>query len=191
MYKCNIIYKGKEFNCSETAYQWQKATDLGQDTVAARILESQNGFQAKSIAKELNAKDVDLWKRNEGVRVMEDVLEAKFDYVADFQDELLKSGNVVLVEATLNRFWAAGLFEEKAAKCKPEYFPGQNFLGKLLMHLRNKYCSNNNDDNEDQKYQSLVLPNKEYYNISYVGLVVCSYIILLIFVTSFMHYNVN
>ena len=172
-----MFYQGKEFNCSETAYQWQKATDLGQDNIATRCLKSQNGFQAKSMAKELSPKDVDVWKRTKSVSVMEKVIEAKFEHVTDFQDALLESGNALLIEATLNRFWGAGLFEDKATKCKPEYFPGQNILGKILMCMRNKYCSNNND-NEELKYRNLVLPNKDYYNISYVGLVVCSYIFI-------------
>ena len=179
MYLCEpgVIYEGNLFNCSETAYQWKKALDMGHPDVAARILESRNGFEAKSVAKELDPKSVDMWKQTRGVSVMEKVLEAKFEHVVEFQDELLDSGNAYLAEVTYNRFWAVGLSEEKAVKCKPEYFPGENVLGKLLMRLRSKHFSNNNN-NSDQKYWNLVLPNKDYYNISYVGLVVCSYILL-------------
>ena len=177
MYQCDrgIIYETRLFNCSESAYQWQKALDIGQPDVAARILESKNGFEAKSIAKELDPTSVEMWKRTKGVFVMEKVLEAKFQHVMEFQDELLESGSAYLAECTYNLFWATGLPEEKAVKCKPEYFPGKNILGKLLMRLRSKHLSNNNSDD---KYQTLTLPNKEYYNISYVGLVTCSYIFL-------------
>ena len=186
MYPCEtgIIYEDNLFNCSETAYQWQKALDIGQPDIAACILESQNGFEAKSAAKELDFKSVDSWKRTRGVSVMEKVLEAKFEHVTEFQDELLESGNAYLAEATYNRFWGAGLTEEKAVNCRPEYFPGKNILGKLLMRLRSKHLCNNN--NSDQKYSNLVLPNKDYYNISYVGLVVRSYIFLRAFQKCFM-----
>ena len=49
---------------------------------------------------------------------------------------MLKTGKAYLTEATFDKFWASGLSVENNAKVNPDYFPGSNELGQLLMDLR-------------------------------------------------------
>ncbi len=174
MYPCKLNFDELEFNCSESAYQWRKAMDINEPEIAQRILLAENGFEAKAIARELSAEDVDEWKEAHSVKVMERVVDAKFQQVAEFREELLGSGSFILVEATPNKFWSAGLLENKARKCKPSYYPGENMLGKILMGLRDKHNCNNNSSVKHSSF--ITRTNKDYYTISYVGLVNQSFV---------------
>ncbi len=168
MYRCQMMHSGLDFTSSESAYQWQKAVDLGRPDTAQRIRDAADGFRAKALSKDLDSDLAFEWRQEHGVRVMEAILEAKLEQVPEFRSQLMETGSAVLAECTHDLFWAAGLTANQAKHCKPAYFPGQNMLGKILMNLRERH---RNVNNNDEKYSSLVKPNKEYYHLSYVGLV--------------------
>ena len=142
MYPCDIVYRGKRFPCSEGAYQWQKAIDLGQDAIAHDIFLCESGFEAKAEAGRLDSYAVEEWRKTKGVEAMRCVQESKYEYVAEFRSTLMESYTSCLVEATQDTFWGAGLLENDALKCEPGCYPGQNNLGILLMKLRDKYFPN-------------------------------------------------
>ncbi len=142
MYPCDIVYQGKKFPSSEGAYQWQKAMDLGQESIAHEIFLCENGFAAKSEAGRLEHLDsaaVEQWRKTKGIEAMKRVQETKFEYVAEFRKTLMDSYRCCLVEATPDMFWGAGLSEAEALKCESGSYPGQNNLGVILMELRTKY----------------------------------------------------
>ena len=49
---------------------------------------------------------------------------------------LLSTDEKILAEATFDTFWGCGLTPENAASTHPDYWPGKNWLGSLLMKLR-------------------------------------------------------
>ena len=77
---------------------------------------------------------------------MKRVLIAKADSSKQFRDELICSGNSLLVESSPNDlYWGSGLYYHLTQTTHPDYYPGLNKLGKLLCEvrvlLRNKISS--------------------------------------------------
>ena len=79
---------------------------------------------------------------------MKDLLKSKAENCPHFRDSLIQSGTKILAEATSNTFWATGLDVRTTSMTKPEYWPGSNMLGMMLMDLR------------DCLLQDQVLPNQ-------------------------------
>ncbi len=137
MYACTVNYKGQDFRSSEHAYQWEKAKCLGRPDVADRIVDAVDGYQAKRISKELvdEAKN-EIWRRGLAVAVMKKIAQAKFDSVHEFRQEVLDSRGMFLIEATTDTFWGVGFLSDVAATCRPQYWPGKNVMGRILIELR-------------------------------------------------------
>ena len=49
-----------------------------------------------------------------------------------------------LAEATIDTFWASGLGPKMTERISPEYWPGNNTLGKLLMALNSSILESEN-----------------------------------------------
>ena len=67
---------------------------------------------------------------------MKDVLIEKIASSKSFRDEILNSGNNILVEALADPYWGCGFPHHIAIKTNPKHFTGSNKLGELLMELR-------------------------------------------------------
>ncbi len=133
---CKIYYHGLEFDSLEHMYQWIKAIDLGLDDLAEQIRLAKHAGAAKAIARDFI--DVEMAKQWEekSIQTMYMCLTHKARQCGAFKETLIESGESILAEATNNTFWAAGLDPYTLALTKPEYWPGQNKLGDLLMKLR-------------------------------------------------------
>ena len=138
MYPCTVYYKDKCFSSSEHAYQWQKAITVGDFDAAERIFEAPDGYVAKKISLRLNKQRLDIWRRYCSVRVMKKIAQAKFESVEEFRKELIDSRGMYLIEATTDTFWGVGFLTNVAACCKPQYWPGENVMGRILMEIRDK-----------------------------------------------------
>ncbi len=140
MYPCIVPYKGKNFSSSEHAYQWEKALGVGQKEKAQDILEAPDGYAAKKISKTLDPNAVYNWRTRYGVATMKKIAQAKFDNVEEFRKEMIDSKGMYIIEALCDdTFWAVGFLREIGAFCKPQYWPGQNVMGRILMEVRDKY----------------------------------------------------
>lgn len=68
---------------------------------------------------------------------MERILQSKMEQNAEFRKALQESGDKVLVGAAPgDHFWGSGLSADHTIHTKPEMWPGQNKLGKLLHSIR-------------------------------------------------------
>ena len=67
-------------------------------------------------------------------------MKAKFSQNARLKDYLIKTGDNVLVEASLDLFWGAGKRMEDRNIFKTETHVGKNMCGKLLMEIRDELC---------------------------------------------------
>ena len=139
MYPCKLIYQDLTFTSTEQAYQWQRAMDIERFEVARKILEAVDGFEAKRLSNELDKSRVVEWKEKNCIRVMTELIEAKFEQVERFRQVCIESRDAYLMEATFDTFWGVGLLEEAASNCKLEYLPGKNVLGWIIMQVRNKH----------------------------------------------------
>ena len=144
MYPCEFPYGKLIVKSSEHAYQYDKALALNKPDVARAILETDDGYAAKRLADEKfsNRNDKALlkhWRVNQGVTSLENILQSKFEHVEEFKEALIASEGKLIIEATYDTFWGVGFLEDIAATCRPEYWPGKNKMGMLLMKMRDKY----------------------------------------------------
>ena len=139
MYPCNVFYKKRYFKSSEHAYQWEKAMGVEAYDKACLIIEAEDGYIAKKIAGSLDKDLVDHWRRKKAVKIMRSIAQAKFDSVDEFRKEMLDSAGMYLIEATTNTFWGVGFLRDVAAYCRPQYWPGENVMGRILMEIRDRH----------------------------------------------------
>jgi ribA/ribD-fused uncharacterized protein len=138
MFPCDLNHESQRFKSSESAFQWTKATDLGYYEIAEKIFTAPHAGIAKQESKQIPKEESEEWTKTKGIKVMTDILRAKMKCCEDFYGCLMETGHSILVEATYDRYWGCGLLPDKVVDIHPSYWPGQNFLGCLLMDLRNE-----------------------------------------------------
>ena len=123
-YSCKIIYKGITYNNAEAAYQAQKCPE--------RALEfcSLTGAQAKKLGRlvEMNS-DFETKK----LVIMTEILIEKFYQNPDLMEKLLATKDAELIEGN----WWGDTFWGVCTNKKMDHI-GENWLGKILMSIRNK-----------------------------------------------------
>ena len=135
-YPCKLVYDGKSFRNSEAAYLWSKCIDLLEPDLAEKIFNAKSAPEAKQISREIpESTDHSEWDKRKFL-VMKNVLRAKLEHCSLYRDVLTKSGTDVLVEATKDDFWGAGMPPQMVTTTAPSYWHGKNNLGKLHMEIR-------------------------------------------------------
>jgi hypothetical protein len=112
-----------EFHSLEQAYQYFKAIAHHKLDKASRILKADRVFQVYLLGKSIRT---GAWWKNEKSLVMEHLLREKFKQCKVFREELLSTGDAILMEDTPNKFWGCGRHGSV----------GLNTLGVLLMSVR-------------------------------------------------------
>lgn len=133
-YYVEFEYKGYKVTSSEQAFMLEKALLFDESMVKA-ILATDDPRAIKKLGRKVKNFDEKKWNK---VRydIMVDILIAKFS-VEPLKSELLGTGDELMVEASPNdKIWGAGLVIGDARLNYPDYYPGQNLLGKALMEAR-------------------------------------------------------
>ena len=117
-YRTDLKVWGREFHCSEQAYQFFKCHFHEDWFRVHKILHAKNARQCYFIGKKCVTSK--LWKE-EKPHVMLHLLKHKFFQCPEFRAELRKYQHCILVENTKNHFWGRGIND-----C------GLNTLGVLL-----------------------------------------------------------
>ena len=144
-FKCPIIVGDMKFPSSEHYYQWRACTEALRDDLAEQVYKAETPRLAKIIAGQV--KQDPKWHQSK-YDVMKDVLRAKLRCSQLFRDELIKSGDKLLVEARLDDYWGSGLTMSITATTNPKNYPGSNKLGQLLGELRRELKNNQLQDEE-------------------------------------------
>lgn len=118
---------------SEHYYQHQKCLSSGDQKAAAAVLLAAEPEDA--MAAGFAVKQTPEWTKEEGIRIMEKAIRAKFN-CEHMKAKLKLTGTRQLVEATRNKLWGIGQPFTSPNVLQPGTYSGQNFLGKLLMKLR-------------------------------------------------------
>ncbi len=128
LYKRPVEFEGRQFTCSETAYQFGKPRDID---VAEWIISAPKPHLCAAAAHSLFAFDIRQDWNSVKIDRMRAVLWAKFVQHEDLQKSLLDTGNARLIEESKSdAFWGIG----KSGK-------GKNMLGVLLMEIRDEIWS--------------------------------------------------
>ena len=133
-YYVEFEYKGYKVTSSEQAFMLEKALLFDESMVKA-ILATTDPRAIKRLGRKVRNFDEKKWNK---VRydIMVDILLAKFS-TEPLKAQLLSTGDELMVEASPNdKIWGAGLVIGDARLNYPNYYPGQNLLGKALMEAR-------------------------------------------------------
>ncbi len=139
-YMCKIRIYGKTFHSSEQAYQWAKLLFLGENSMAEEVLRCRTAKQAKQIANRIPQRDLEGWNTQKR-QIMEEILIAKLNCCYQFKKALTDSGTLILVEGTMDQYWGIGQSAYYTETTHPEYLPGRNILGNILMDIRARELS--------------------------------------------------
>ncbi len=126
---CSVSYLGFNFRCSEAAYQAAKFAPDRRMMQRFENLDGEAAFQsARTLTQHWTPAQRNQWQQN-SIRVMREVVYAKFAQNVDLAELLLATGNAYLVEHTPVRgrdaFWA-----------DDHNGTGQNWLGRIAMETR-------------------------------------------------------
>ena len=127
-------YKGYKVTSSEQAFMLEKALMFDKSMVKP-ILATTDPRAIKRLGRKVRNFDEKKWNK---VRydIMVDILLAKFSN-EPLKSQLLSTGDELMVEASPNdKIWGAGLAIGDPRLNYPNYYPGQNLLGKALMEAR-------------------------------------------------------
>lgn len=129
-------YKGYKVTSSEQAFMLEKAL-MFDTSMVKPILATTDPRAIKRLGRKVRNFDEKKWNK---VRydIMVDILLAKFS-TEPLKAQLLSTGDELMVEASPNdKIWGAGLVIGDARLNYPNYYPGQNLLGKALMEARTR-----------------------------------------------------
>lgn len=134
-----------QFNCAEQYMMYGKAMLFDDDETADKILATTSPREQKLLGRQVRGFDADTWNR-----VARNIVFVgnyyKFSSNKDLLDELLETGNTILVEASpVDFIWGIGLNEEKAKITPPDLWKGSNWLGLTLTRVRDNIISEMQD----------------------------------------------
>ena len=77
----------------------------------------------------------------------------KYGSCEHVKEALLDSASVI-IEAMGDSFWGSGLNVQQTKECLPNYWLGENHMGKILMCLRDEFCGSLEPDGSKRKAAS-------------------------------------
>ena len=136
-YRCKIVTMNMEFISVEQAYFYILAKETGNHTKAYLIYKTKDPRKIKRIGATITATPEWLRKADQ---VMYDLLVIKFNQNPELKKLLLATKEKILIEATMNRYWGAGITITTTDRQKKNgeklRYPGTNWLGKQLNDVR-------------------------------------------------------
>lgn len=131
-YPCAFKMQDQLFSSAEQAFQYIKACRNNHPTQASLILKARDAKEAKIIGSGVQiVPKWDIVKEE----IMTRVVTAKFGSNELLARKLVDTGNMILVEATTDKFWGANAtFNSKSIASNT--WKGANRLGVILMELR-------------------------------------------------------
>lgn len=127
-----------EYNCAEQYMMHQKALLFGDKEIAEEVMKVIHPKDHKALGRQVKGYDEAIWKRACLGIVYKGNL-AKFRQNKELQEELLNTGEKVLVEASpVDFIWGIELSENNSDALDPTMWRGTNLLGFTLMLVRNE-----------------------------------------------------
>lgn len=128
---------GVEYNCAEQYMMAGKARLFKDDAMLAKIMASRDPYAQKmEYGRYVRNFDVDVWNSNAREIVYQGNV-AKFGQNKDIKATLLKTGTKTIVEASpYDKIWGIGLGVDNPLALIPEKWRGTNWLGEVLMRVR-------------------------------------------------------
>lgn len=139
-YPSEFDMEGHHFYWSEQAFMWQKAIAFGDSEIAEKILtmkpDINTALECKNLGRKVSGFDSLRWDEI-SFAAMKKALHEKFTQDSFLHDQLIETGNLILVEASpYDKIWGIGLSENDPDAQDETKWKGSNLLGKVLMEVR-------------------------------------------------------
>ena len=130
------------FSTAEHFMMYEKAVLFGDHETAARILDSDHPFEAKTLGRRVRNFDEMRWNKVRFDIVVRGSIE-KFGQNPKLLKFLIETDDAILAETSpSDLIWGTGCREEDPIAHQPELWPGQNLLGFALAQARNHLTQN-------------------------------------------------
>lgn len=137
-YGAPFTIDGIIFNTCEQYMMYKKAMLFGDEDIANKILLSSQPYEQKYLGKLVKGFDRTIWDQHCFSIVYEANL-AKFSQNNELKEELLATGDRVIVEASPHDFiWGIKMGDTDNNIESPEQWKGLNLLGFTIMTVRNQ-----------------------------------------------------
>lgn len=137
-FRSSFTINGVRFSSCEQYMMYRKALLFGDEDIANRILETEIPAAQKELGKLVKGFDRAIWDQNCFSIVYEGNL-AKFTQNPELKEELLATGDKVIVEASpVDFIWGIKRAEADEESEYPSQWRGLNLLGFAIMTVRNE-----------------------------------------------------
>lgn len=130
-----------KYNCCEQYMMHQKALYFGDEDTAEKIMLTSHPKDQKALGREVKNFNKEEWDKVNLQIVYKGNLH-KFSQNKDLLDELLETGDKILVEASpYDKIWGIGMGENDKDINNPLLWKGQNLLGWVITLVRQELKS--------------------------------------------------
>lgn len=124
------------FQCSEQGYMYEKCLFFNRFGMAKNCIDVTDPRDVKRIGRSIPNFNDERWNEVSFDK-MYDVLMCKFSNNKEAKEELINSGNKILVEASpYDKIWGCGIGVDDDDVLQEENWTGENRLGEVLMKVR-------------------------------------------------------
>jgi ribA/ribD-fused uncharacterized protein len=135
-YQAPMTIDGIEYNCCEQYMMHQKALTFGDTDTAKLIMKAEHPKDQKALGRQVKNFDKAKWD-TVSIGIVYKGNYAKFSQNDELGDELLATGNKILVEASpYDTIWGIGMGEKEPGINDPANWKGLNLLGWSIMLVR-------------------------------------------------------
>ena len=135
-YQAPMTIDGVLYNCCEQYMMHQKALFFGDTETAEKIMLTSHPNDQKQLGRQVKNFNKDRWDKV-NLQIVYKGNYAKFTQNENLKEELLATGNKILVEASpYDQIWGIGMGEEENGVNDPMNWKGQNLLGWAITLVR-------------------------------------------------------
>ena len=134
-YPCEVPFEGTKYKSAEHAFHATRAARNGYHTLALMMELAPSAVTVKRLSHRIPKEQENLeWRKGE-IKVLHDVVMQKFESNPALRQKLLDTGDQPLYEATGDKRWGTGHWNQKQL-FGTERQTGKNEFGKLLVEIR-------------------------------------------------------
>jgi ribA/ribD-fused uncharacterized protein len=127
---------GITFENTEQGFMFFKAMHFNDNATCVKIRKTPNPKEVKALGRLVKGYDESEWARVR-YQIMLNLNQDKFDQIEEYKQELLATGDKIIVEASpYDVVWGVGLGEDDPLILDEKNWKGQNLLGKVCMEVR-------------------------------------------------------
>lgn len=148
---CTMDIDGASFMSIEHAFQFSRAKKAGDSDLAEKIQAIKEPWKTKLLAATIEDSEGDY-------DTLKEIVETRTRQDEQFRDSLLETGSEILALAVPDIRWGAGLYSKEATNVNPQFWPGRNLYGQILMYVRN--CLSGKKKTKNTKDQKSLVQSK-------------------------------